>query len=333
SVQSKGIASNSCEKNTQTLAMLAVTWTENALQLQEASNSVSRKITKSLLPTPEHVYYNFVKNNGLQVSDVNNTLNKPKPVYNSSPYRKQLTRKELDEKRAKSQCFYCDRGLIWGCLVKEIMEWKVKEKNKMIVQTVTSTPPKSQGPEASGALFKKSKRPKSKNPPIKIKVTPPKPTKGSEQSYPVFSGIMPDPQDLDRDIQLATMIPLLDDKVLRVLGERLEEKERLLMSAKAIDKKQEEIVVVRDFLEAFSNDLSGLPPIWEIEFWIELIPRVVSIVKYPFHLAPSKLEELSGQLKELQDNGFIRPSSSPWGAPIQSVKKKDVSFRMCIDYR
>nr|GFA17000.1 hypothetical protein [Tanacetum cinerariifolium] len=56
-------------------------------------------------------------------------------------------------------------------------------------------------------------------------------------------------------------IPLLDDKVLRVLGERLEEKERLLMSAKAIDKKQEEIEVVRDFLEAFPDDLSGLPPI------------------------------------------------------------------------
>ncbi|GKD73846.1 putative reverse transcriptase domain-containing protein, partial [Tanacetum coccineum] len=98
-------------------------------------------------------------------------------------------------------------------------------------------------------------------------------------------------------------------------------------------KKQEEIVVVKDFLEVFPDDLSGLPQIWEIEFQIELIPRSVPVVKSLYHLAPSELEELSGQLKELQDKGFIRPSSSPWGAPILFVKKKDRSFRMCIDYR
>ncbi|GKG35234.1 hypothetical protein Tco_0440388 [Tanacetum coccineum] len=57
------------------------------------------------------------------------------------------------------------------------------------------------------------------------------------------------------------------------------------------------------------------------------------VAKSPYHLAPSELEELSGQLKELQDKGFIRPSSSPWGAPVLFVKKKDGSFRMCIDYR
>ncbi|GKC29955.1 putative nucleotidyltransferase, ribonuclease H [Tanacetum coccineum] len=128
-------------------------------------------------------------------------------------------------------------------------------------------------------------------------------------------------------------IPLPDGKVLRVLGERPEEKARLLMSAKASDKKQEEIVVVRDFPEVFPDDLSGLPPLWEIEFRIELIPGAVPIAKSPYRLAPSELEELSGQLKELQDKGFIRPSSSPWGAPVLFVKKKDGSFRMCIDYR
>ncbi|GKA63323.1 putative reverse transcriptase domain-containing protein [Tanacetum coccineum] len=89
-------------------------------------------------------------------------------------------------------------------------------------------------------------------------------------------------------------IPLLDGKVLRVLGEKPEEKARLLMSAKANDKKQEEIVVVRDFLK--------------------LIPGATPVAKSPYHLAPSKFEELSGQLEELQDKGFIRPSSSPWGA-------------------
>nr|GEZ10821.1 putative reverse transcriptase domain-containing protein [Tanacetum cinerariifolium] len=94
-------------------------------------------------------------------------------------------------------------------------------------------------------------------------------------------------------------IPLLDGKVLRVLGERLEEKVRLLTSAKASDKKQEEIVVVRDFPEVFPDDLSGLPPLCEIEFRIELIPEDVPIVKSPYRLAPFELEELSGQLKEL----------------------------------
>ncbi|GJX37056.1 putative nucleotidyltransferase, ribonuclease H [Tanacetum coccineum] len=128
-------------------------------------------------------------------------------------------------------------------------------------------------------------------------------------------------------------IPLLDGKVLRVLGERPKEKARLLMSTKASDKKQEEIIMVRDFPEVFSDDLSGLPPLWEIEFWIELILGAVPIAKSPYRLAPSKLEELLGQLKELQDKGFIRPRSSPWGAPVLFVKKKDGSFRMCIDYR
>ncbi|GJT82382.1 putative reverse transcriptase domain-containing protein [Tanacetum coccineum] len=128
-------------------------------------------------------------------------------------------------------------------------------------------------------------------------------------------------------------IPLMDGKVLRVVRERPEEKARLLMSAKASDKKQEEIVVVRDFPEVFPDDLSGLPPIREIEFRIELIPGATPVAKSPYRLAPSELEELSGQLKELQDKGFIRPSSSPWGAPVLFVKKKDGSFRMCIDYR
>ncbi|GKA29916.1 putative reverse transcriptase domain-containing protein, partial [Tanacetum coccineum] len=128
-------------------------------------------------------------------------------------------------------------------------------------------------------------------------------------------------------------IPLPDSKVLRVVGERLKEKAILLMSAKASDKKQEEIVVVRDFPEVFPNDLSGLPPIREIEFRIKLIPGTTPVAKSPYRLAPSELEELSGQLKELQDKGFIRPSSSPWGAPILFVKKNDGSFRMCIDYR
>nr|GEV94161.1 retrotransposon protein, putative, Ty3-gypsy subclass [Tanacetum cinerariifolium] len=87
-------------------------------------------------------------------------------------------------------------------------------------------------------------------------------------------------------------IPLLDGKVLRVLGEKQDEKMRQLKSAKAKDKKQREIVVVRDFPEVFANDLSRLPPIQEIKFRIELIPGIVSVSKPPYRLVPSELEEL-----------------------------------------
>ncbi|GJU47822.1 putative reverse transcriptase domain-containing protein [Tanacetum coccineum] len=96
-------------------------------------------------------------------------------------------------------------------------------------------------------------------------------------------------------------IPLPEGKVLRVIGERLEEKMRHLRSAKTKEKKQEEIIVVRDYPEVFPDDLSGLTPNREIEFRIKLVPRAIPVVKSPYRLAPSEMEELSGQLKELQD--------------------------------
>nr|GEU35274.1 putative reverse transcriptase domain-containing protein [Tanacetum cinerariifolium] len=71
----------------------------------------------------------------------------------------------------------------------------------------------------------------------------------------------------------------------------------------------------------------------EIKFWLEIIPRAMLVAKPPYLMAPSEMEELSGQLKELQDKYFIRPSSLPWGASVLFVKKKDGSFRKCIDYR
>ncbi|GKD70213.1 reverse transcriptase domain-containing protein [Tanacetum coccineum] len=89
----------------------------------------------------------------------------------------------------------------------------------------------------------------------------------------------------------------------------------------------------KDFPEVFPEDLPGLPPTRQVEFHIELIPRVAPVARAPYRLAPAEMKELAEQLKELSDKGFIRPSSSPWGAPILFVKKKDGSFRMCIDYR
>ncbi|GKF54415.1 hypothetical protein Tco_0161325 [Tanacetum coccineum] len=75
------------------------------------------------------------------------------------------------------------------------------------------------------------------------------------------------------------------------------------------------------------------PPSREVEFCIDLILGAMPVAKLPYRLTPTEMQELSNQLKELQEKGFIRPSSSPWGAPVLFVKKKDGSFRMCIDYR
>ncbi|GJR44446.1 putative reverse transcriptase domain-containing protein [Tanacetum coccineum] len=86
-------------------------------------------------------------------------------------------------------------------------------------------------------------------------------------------------------------------------------------------------------LEVFPEELPGLPPPRQVEFRIDLIPGAAPVARAPYRLAPSEMKELSKQLQELSEKGFIRPSSSPWGAPVLFVKKKDGSFRMCIDYR
>ncbi|GKC00798.1 putative reverse transcriptase domain-containing protein [Tanacetum coccineum] len=83
----------------------------------------------------------------------------------------------------------------------------------------------------------------------------------------------------------------------------------------------------------FPEDLPGLPPARPVEFQIDLIPGAAPVARAPYRLAPSEMKELSEQLQELSDKGFMRPSSSPWGAPVLFIKNKDGSFRMCIDYR
>ncbi|GJT78720.1 putative reverse transcriptase domain-containing protein [Tanacetum coccineum] len=102
---------------------------------------------------------------------------------------------------------------------------------------------------------------------------------------------------------------------------------------KSEKKRLEDVPIVQDFPEVFPEDLPGLPPTRQVEFQIDLVPGAAPVARAPYRLAPSEMKELSEQLKELSDKGFIRPSSSPWGAPVLFVKKKDGSFRMCIDYR
>ncbi|KAL0401651.1 UNVERIFIED_CONTAM: Transposon Ty3-G Gag-Pol polyprotein [Sesamum latifolium] len=94
-----------------------------------------------------------------------------------------------------------------------------------------------------------------------------------------------------------------------------------------------EVPVVREFFDIFPEELPGLPPHREVDFEIETIPGAAPISIAPYIMAPSELKELKKQLEELLDKGFIRPSISPWGAPVLFVKKKDGSMRLCIDYR
>nr|GEX61127.1 putative reverse transcriptase domain-containing protein [Tanacetum cinerariifolium]GEZ24146.1 putative reverse transcriptase domain-containing protein [Tanacetum cinerariifolium] len=118
--------------------------------------------------------------------------------------------------------------------------------------------------------------------------------------------IEPSDSGFSYEIEIASGQLVEIDKSAR---ERPEEKMRHLVSAKSKEQKKEELVVIK------------------------LVHGAISIMKSPNRLAPSEMEELSSQHKELLDKGFIRPSSLPWGALVLFVKKKEGSFRMCIDYR
>ncbi|GJY62883.1 putative reverse transcriptase domain-containing protein [Tanacetum coccineum] len=102
---------------------------------------------------------------------------------------------------------------------------------------------------------------------------------------------------------------------------------------KSEEKRLEDVPTVRDFSEIFPEYLIGLPPTRQVEFQINLVLGAAPVARALYRLAPSELQELSTQLQELSDKGFIRWSSSPWGAPVLFIQKKNGSFRMCINYR
>ena len=146
---------------------------------------------------------------------------------------------------------------------------------------------------------------------------------------------------------------LPDDKTLVIYGDKPSTSLRIVSCIKArkylqkryhaflahvVDEKKEvknikEIPEVCDFPDVFPEDLPGVPPARQVEFRIDLIPGATPVAKASYRLAPAEMQELSSQLNELLSKGFIRPSFSPWGAPVLFVKKKDGSFCMCIDYR
>ena len=91
--------------------------------------------------------------------------------------------------------------------------------------------------------------------------------------------------------------------------------------------------MINEYQDVFPEELPRLPPEREVDFSIDLLPGTAPIFQAPYRMAPVGLKELKTQLQELVDKGFIRPSTSPWGAPVLFVKKKDGTLRLCIDYR
>ena len=94
-----------------------------------------------------------------------------------------------------------------------------------------------------------------------------------------------------------------------------------------------EIRVVKKFQDVFLDELPSLPPHGEFDFSIEVYPGTDLISVSPYRMAPLELKELKTQFEELLSNGFIRPSTLPWGAQVLFVKKKDGTLILCINYR
>jgi hypothetical protein len=94
-----------------------------------------------------------------------------------------------------------------------------------------------------------------------------------------------------------------------------------------------EVLVVNEFPDVFTKELPGMPPDQDIEFVIELMSGTAPIYKTPYRMATLELAELKENIKELLEKGFICPSTSPWGAPMIFVSKKDGTQRLCVDYR
>jgi hypothetical protein len=94
----------------------------------------------------------------------------------------------------------------------------------------------------------------------------------------------------------------------------------------------ETIFGLLEFPDVFLEELPRMLPDRDVEFIIDLLPRIAPISKRPYRMSVDELKELKKQLKELQDSGYIRPSSSPWGAPVIFVQKNDGYQRMCVHY-
>ena len=106
----------------------------------------------------------------------------------------------------------------------------------------------------------------------------------------------------------------------------------LILDSKRGQVDVEKIPILREFPNVFPEELPGIPLEREVDLSIKIVPGTAPVSRAPYRMAPAKLKELKVQLQELLDKGFIRPSVSPWGAPVLFVKNKDATLRMCIDY-
>nr|GFB12833.1 putative reverse transcriptase domain-containing protein [Tanacetum cinerariifolium] len=147
-------------------------------------------------------------------------------------------------------------------------------------------------------------------------------------------GLLGHPFNIDlMPVELGSLKVIID---LEVYSEGMSSLSSVITSKKAEDKSEEkrleDVPIVREFPKVFSEDMPGMPPARQVEFQIDLVLGAASVARAPYRLAPAEMQELSTQLQELFDRGFIRPSFSPYGASVLFVKKKDGSFRMCINY-
>ena len=135
----------------------------------------------------------------------------------------------------------------------------------------------------------------------------------------------------DRSEVPANLVSVM--KARRMLGKGCQGYLAYVLNREVEPLELQQIPVVGEFLDLFPEELPGLPPEREVEFSIELLPGTSPISRAPYRMAPTELRELKAQLQDLIDKGFIRPSTSPWGAPVLFVKKKDGTLRLCVDYR
>ena len=122
----------------------------------------------------------------------------------------------------------------------------------------------------------------------------------------------------------------------RIVGLRLQDMDSMVGTTLTIERELDlEVETLEEplYVDVFLDELLGLPPQRVVDYGIELHPGTSPISMAPHRMAPVELQELRVQLQELMDKGFIRPSTSPWGAPVLFAKMKDKTLRLCIDYR
>lgn len=122
-------------------------------------------------------------------------------------------------------------------------------------------------------------------------------------------------------------------KPVRMIGRGCQAFVASLVESKFEEKDMSSILVVAEFMDVFSRELSGLTLARKVEFSIDLIPCMTPVSKAPYQMGPAELKKLKAQLEEFLVARFIQPSTSPLGAPILFLEKNDRTLSLCIDYR